>query len=168
MGGSIYGRFGFSDVLTMFLGMDTWVELYDAGRIPLTEFVNMKKDNDILVNIIVRKEPLLTCYLSQRNTKTDFPVLTCTASVIGDEARTVIGARPARAMVVEDKKQILKNFKNMTKKQKAQAIEEFAEYAAGNVPTAGNMRGSEEYRSLLVKVLTRRAWEAVGGMKNEY
>ena len=168
VGGSIYGRFGFSDVLTMFLGMDTWVELYDAGRIPLTEFVNMKKDNDILVNIIVRKEPLLTCYLSQRNTKTDFPVLTCTASVIGDEARTVSGARPARAMVVEDKKQILKNFKNMTKKQKAQAIEEFAEYAAGNVPTAGNMRGSEEYRSLLVKVLTRRAWEAVGGMKNEY
>ena len=45
----------FSDVLTMFLGMDTWVELYDAGRIPLTEFVNMKKDNDILVNIIVQQ-----------------------------------------------------------------------------------------------------------------
>ena len=144
----------------MFLGMDTWVELYDAGRIPLTEFVNMKKDNDILVNIIVRKEPLLTCYLSQRNIKTDFPVLTCAASVIG--------ARPARAMIVEDKKQILKNFRNMTKKQKEEAIEAFAEYAAENVPTAGNMRGSKEYRTLLVKVLTRRAWEAVGGMKNEY
>ena len=148
--------------------MDTWVELYDAGRIPLTEFVNMKKDNDILVNIIVRKEPLLTCYLSQRNIKTDFPVLTCAVSVIGNEARTVIGARPARAMIVEDKKQILKNFRNMTKKQKEEAIEAFAEYAAENVPTAGNMRGSKEYRTLLVKVLTRRAWEAVGGMKNEY
>lgn len=98
--------------------MDTWVELYDAGRIPLTEFVNMKKDNDILVNIIVRKEPLLTCYLSQRNIKTDFPVLTCAASVIGNEARTVIGARPARAMIVEDKKQILKNFRNMTKSRR--------------------------------------------------
>ena len=52
VGGSIWGRYGFSDVLTMFLGMDTWVELYDAGKIPLTEFVNRKKDNDILVNII--------------------------------------------------------------------------------------------------------------------
>ena len=66
VGGSIYGRYGFSDVLTMFLGMDTWVELYDAGRIPLTEFVNMKKDNDILVNIIVQRpqfavsQPLFT------------------------------------------------------------------------------------------------------------
>ena len=120
------------------------------------------------MNIIVRKEPLLTCYLSQRNTKTDFPVLTCTASVIGDEARTVIGARPARAMIVEDKNQILKNFRTMTKKQKEEAIEAFAEYASENVPTSGNMRGSKEYRTLLVKVLTRRAWEAVGGMKNEY
>ena len=32
VGGSIYGRFGFSDVLTMFLAMDTEVELYKAGR----------------------------------------------------------------------------------------------------------------------------------------
>ena len=28
VGGSIFGRFGFSDVLTMFLALDTWVELY--------------------------------------------------------------------------------------------------------------------------------------------
>ncbi len=168
IGGSIWGRYGFSDVLTMFLAMDTWVELYDAGRIPLTEFVNRKKDNDILVNIIVRKQPLFVCYMSQRNSKTDFPVLTCTASLIGEEARTVIGARPARAVVVEDKESILKNFKHMTNKQRREAIEKFAEYAAEHVTTAGNMRASAEYRTLLVKVLIRRTWEAVGGMKNEY
>ena len=146
IGGSIWGRYGFSDVLTMFLAMDTWVELYDAGRIPLTEFVNRKKDNDILVNIIVRKQPLF----------------------VGEEARTVIGARPARAVVVEDKESILKNFKHMTNKQRGEAIEKFAEYAAEHVTTAGNMRASAEYRTLLVKVLIRRTWEAVGGMKNEY
>lgn len=164
VGGSIYGRYGFSDVLTMFLAMDTWVELYEAGRVPLTEFAEMKKDNDILVNIIIRKTPLFCCYLSQRNTKTDFPVLTCAASLIGDEARTVIGARPARAKVAEDKEQILAGFAGMSRKQKEEAIEKFADYAAHNVITSGNMRGSKEYRSLLVKVLTRRAWEAVGGM----
>ena len=168
VGGSIYGRYGFSDVLTMFLAMDTWVELYDAGRVPLTEFVNMKKNNDILVNIIIKKEPLFTCYLSQRNTKTDFPVLTCAASLIGEEARTVIGARPGRAMIIEDTEQILKNFKKMTRKQREQAISDFAEYASQNVPVSGNMRGSKEYRSHLARVLTKRAWEAVGGMKNEY
>ena len=168
VGGSIFGRFGFSDVLTMFLGMDTWVELYDAGKIPLTEFVNRKKDNDILVNIIVKKQPLRVCYMSQRNTKTDFPVLTCVASMIGEEARTVIGARPGHAVVVQDKDHIVTNFKNMTKKQREEAIRKFAEYAAANVKTSGNMRASAEYRTLLVEVFTRRTWETVGGMKDEY
>ena len=168
VGGSIYGRYGFSDVLTMFLAMDTWVELYDAGKIPLTEFVNRKKDNDILVNIIVKKQPLRVCYMSQRNTKTDFPVLTCVASMIGEEARTVIGARPGRAMIVEDTKGILKNFKKMTRKQREQAIRDFAEFAGQMVPVSGNMRGSAEYRALLARVLTKRAWETVGGMEDEY
>ena len=128
----------------------------------------MERENDILVRVIVKKTPGKGSYQSHRNTKTDFPVLTCTASLIGEEARTVIGARPARAVVVEDKESILKNFKHMTNKQRGEAIEKFAEYAAEHVTTAGNMRASAEYRTLLVKVLIRRTWEAVGGMKNEY
>ena len=35
VGGSIYSRFGFSDVLTMFLAMDCDVELYKGGILPL-------------------------------------------------------------------------------------------------------------------------------------
>ena len=31
VGGSIWGRFGFSDVLTVFLAMDSYVELYKGG-----------------------------------------------------------------------------------------------------------------------------------------
>ena len=167
VGGSIFGRFGFSDVLTMFLAMDTCVELYDKGRLPLSEFAQTKKDRDILVNIIVKKTPLSVCYLSQRNTSTDFPVLTCAASLVGEEARTVIGARPARSVVLEDEKGILKNFKYMSKDKKKEAAKDFAEYAAQHVKTGSNMRASAEYRTLLVKVLTKRAWEAVGGMADE-
>lgn len=43
VGGSIYGRFGFSDVLTALLALDTFVELYNGGIIRLSEFVNRKK-----------------------------------------------------------------------------------------------------------------------------
>ena len=35
VGGSIYGRYGFSDVLTLFLGLDCYVELYKGGIVPL-------------------------------------------------------------------------------------------------------------------------------------
>ena len=36
VGGSLYGRFGFSDVLTLFLAWDAQVVLYGAGRMPLS------------------------------------------------------------------------------------------------------------------------------------
>ena len=163
VGGSIFGRFGFSDVLTMFLALDAWVELYNGGTIPLAQFASMEKDNDILVNIIVKKQPLNTVYLSQRNNSTDFPVITCAASLIDGEARTVIGARPGKAMIVEDEEGILKDFAQMDAQQKKEAAASFAAYAVEHVPTDKNMRASKEYRSLLVKVLTRRAWEEIGG-----
>ena len=38
VGGSIFARFGFSDILTCFLALDTYVELYHEGTIPLSEF----------------------------------------------------------------------------------------------------------------------------------
>ena len=163
VGGSIFGRFGFSDVLTMFLALDTWVELYNGGTIPLAQFASMEKDNDILVNIIVKKQPLNSVYLSQRNNSTDFPVLTCAAALIDGKARTVIGARPGKAMIVEDEEEILKDFVQMNAQQKKDAAASFAAYAAEHVSTDKNMRASKEYRSLLVKVLTRRAWEEIGG-----
>ena len=147
VGGSIFGRFGFSDVLTCFLA----------------QFASMEKDNDILVNIIVKKQPLNSVYLSQRNNSTDFPVLTCAAALIGGKARTVIGARPGKAMIVEDEEEILKDFVQMNAQQKKDAAASFAAYAAEHVSTDKNMRASKEYRSLLVKVLTRRAWEEIGG-----
>ena len=57
VGGSLWGRFGFSDVLTLFLSMESYVELYKGGIVPLEEFVSMKRDNDILVRLIVKKVP---------------------------------------------------------------------------------------------------------------
>ena len=100
VGGSIWGRFGFSDVLTVFLAMDTYVELFCGGMVPLREFVNRKQDRDILVRVIVKKRAGCFAYLSVRNQSTDFPVLACAASCIEGEYRLSVGARPARAMLL--------------------------------------------------------------------
>ena len=167
VGGSIFGRFGFSDVLTMFLAMDTWVELYDRGRIPLTEFVLMEKDNDILVNVIVKKTPLNTVYLSQRNNSTDFPVLTCAVSLIDGEARTVIGARPAKAMVVEDKEGILKGFQKKVRGRKKEAAVSLQHMQQDKLLQIRICVPQKEYRnSPCKKFLTRRAWEEIGGRES--
>ena len=81
VGGSIFGRFGFSDVLTMFLALDSWVELYHGGLVPMERFAAEGAENDILVRVIVKKEKRRYAYLSHRNTKTDFPVMACAVAV---------------------------------------------------------------------------------------
>lgn len=158
IGGSIWGRFGFSDVLTVFLAMDTYVELYKGGIIPLKEFADMKKDNDILVRLIVKKTAGKIVYTSMRNQRTDFPVLACAVSNIGGVYQASIGARPAKAMLICDAENILSN--GIT----ADSAKAFAEYAASQTPTGSNVRGSAAYRTHLIKVLTERAVLELGGI----
>lgn len=158
VGGSIWGRFGFSDVLTVFLAMDTYVELYKGGIMSLEEFASMRADNDILVRIIVKKTPGKVVYTSMRNQRTDFPVLACAVSCLDGQYRLSVGARPARARVFRDEKGILAG--GITE----QSAKDFAQYAGKTVHTGSNMRGSAAYRSHLVKVLTERSLQELGGM----
>lgn len=159
VGGSIFARFGFSDVLTFFMSLDCEVELYKGGVMPLSRFVQMKKDYDILVRLIVKKTPGRFAYRAMRNQRTDFPVLTCAVSCVSGETRAVIGARPSRAMIVRDEEGILAN--GITEESAAA----FAETVSGKVPTLSNIRGSAAYRTHLVRVLTQRAILEMGGQQ---
>ena len=150
VGGSIYGRYGFSDVLTMFLTMDSYVELYKGGIVSMADFVSMKMDNDILIRVIVKKRACQIAYMAVRNQSTDFPVLTCCVSKLEGKYRAVIGARPKRAKLVSDENGIMAN--GVTKEVAAA----FASYVAEQVPTDSNLRGSSTYRTHLIHVLTER------------
>ena len=158
VGGSVWGRFGFSDVLTLLLALDTEVELYQGGLVPLEEFASRKPDNDILVRVHIRKTPGAVAYTAMRIQRTDFPVLTCALSRMDGEYRAVIGARPGRAMRLRDEKGLLREGIH---EESARA---FGDWAAEQVPTGTNVRGSAAYRTHLVRVLTRRAALELGGL----
>jgi len=157
-GGSIWGRFGFSDVLTVFMALDSYVELYKGGIIPMAEFSKMKYDRDILMNIIVKKKPCKCVYDSVRIQRTDFPVLTCATSIIDGEYKIVIGARSGKARLYGDEKGILAN--GITEESAAALAKDLSKI----VPTSSNTRGSRTYRSRLVNVLTERNLIKLGGL----
>lgn len=159
VGGSLWGRFGFSDVLTVFLAMDSYVELYKRGIVPLEEFAEMKHDRDILVRLIIKKRPGRFTYSAMRIQRTDFPVIAAAASCLEGEYRAVIGARPMRGMLIRDEKGLLS--KGITEDSAAK----FAEFAAENAPTGGNSRGSAAYRTHLIQVLTQRNLMELEGMR---
>ncbi len=158
VGGSIFGRYGFSDVITLLLSLDTYVELYKGGIIPLADFINMPYDRDILVKIIVKKEKLRCAYRSVRITKTDFPVLACSAAFTKNGIRMAFGARPGKAVLLTDKENIICGEIDEDNAKR------FAAYAKENIRTGSNMRGSAEYRSHLVEVLAERILMDIGGL----
>ena len=101
IGGSLYSRFGFSDILTSLLALDTYVELYKGGIIPLSVYKDMPYDNDILVRVIINKDNRKAAYLTQRNSATDIPTLAVAVSNLNGKWNLVIGARPQKATLVE-------------------------------------------------------------------
>ena len=159
VGGSIYGRYGFSDILTLFLALDTFVELYDGGTIRLSEFVKRKKDKDLLVSVDHPKVWIEKCGMNSiRQTKTDFPVLTCavvTGVVNGKETWYIsVGARPMHAALVEKEWEISKDTAEDT-------IAAYAKEAAACYTYGTNMRGSAAYRQHLAEVLIARAIRSI-------
>lgn len=158
VGGSIWGRFGFSDVLTVLLSLDSYVTLYKGGIMPLSDFAKQNYDNDILLNIIIKKQPCKCVYDAVRIQRTDFPVLTCAISDIAGKYKIAIGARPSRACLFEDKNGILAS--GITDESATLLANELEQ----SVPTSSNNRGSGEYRSRLVNVLVKRNLVRLGGL----
>lgn len=166
IGGSLYQRFGFSDPLTAFLALDTTVEMYAGGMIPLDEFVSMNYDRDILVRIHVKKNGRQAAYQSFRNTKTDFPVLAVGVSRLNKQWKITIGARPARAVVAENSEKLSEKLAESLPEKPAGGpagdaaegvIREFAAEVSEKVRFGSNMRASGEYRRMLSEVLIYRA-----------
>ena len=157
MGGSVWLRAGFSDPLTLLLALDTSVELYQGEekttRIPLDDFCKMKKNNDLLVSIHIKKDGRKVVYESFRNTQTDFPVLTVAVSQIsaGDGKENgenpnycaTVGARPSLCCKVEG--------------QNPEALIK----EAMELNYQDNIRATAGYRQHLSQVLIRRAYDRV-------
>lgn len=150
VGGSIFGRFGFSDVSTALLALDSWVELFKGGLVPLDEFMKMKMDNDILVRIIIRKDGRRPLYQTMRITKTDFPVLAVAMSKSDKGLAVSMGARPTKASLFQVPAEKLAHLHS--KDDLTALIEEICQgFSFGQ-----DMRGSAAYRESLAKVFVKR------------
>ena len=167
VGGSIWGRFGFSDVMTIFRALGAKVQLHKAGIMDLDEFAALPRTTrDVLVSVIVPKNAKGVVYLSQRNQSTDFPVLTCAVANRSGMYVAVIGASPYMAEPVWDEEGILDCLADaktdgnaaLTDNSESNAkIDKFAGYVAEHIRFGSNIRAGAEYREIICRVLTRRA-----------
>lgn len=137
IGGSVFGRYGFSDIITGLLPLQTVVKTVKRGEVPLEKFVEMDYERDLLEYVKVKKDIGKVSYKSFRNQATDFPVLTVCVSQKDGQAKISVGARPKTARLV------------------------FSEEQAMQLDFGSNMRGSAEYRRQLCKELCSQAMTEV-------
>lgn len=149
VGGSVAGRFGFSDVCCALLALGAHVELVGAGRLPLEAFLAQPGCvRDVLTHVVVPAGPVCASYQAVRNQATDFPVLNVCA--VRDEVgawRVAVGARPGRPRLVASAD---------LSAQPVPAEVDAACAAAQALPFSGNMWASERYRRHVAGVLVRR------------
>lgn len=157
IGGSVYSRFGFSDILTALLALDTKVEMYKGGIISLEDFCNMPYEKDILVNIIIKKNNCKAAYLTHRQSKTDIPVLAVAVSKGETGWRISVGGRPIKAELAYKAQDMLSN--NPTEEEIQNALNSVID----ELVYGTNMRGTKEYREILAKVLVKRCIEKILG-----
>lgn len=150
-GATVYSKYGFSDLITALLSLDTEVELHNGGRMPLDVFLNKSNEKDILTRIFIKKNKRMAVYQNLRNSASDYAILNVAVSNINDEWHIVVGARPQRAKVAQKASEALSNGVNI------ENIEHASNMTAEELSFGTNLRGSAEYRKAMCRVLVKRA-----------
>ena len=142
LGGSLYSRFGFSDILTAFSVLPCEVVLYHGGRMDIKDFAKAGYERDIVTHIILHKEKHPSAFTCVRKSATDLPVLNMAAARYEDHWEIAVGSRPQKAMTYTWPLDM--------------PILSIANEMEANVEVGDNMRGSAEYRKKLVSACALR------------
>lgn len=151
VGGSLYARMGFSDIVCALLALDTEVELAGAGTMPIIPFVERGSRNDILTHVVVRKHRYQAAFECVRNSATDFSALNAAAACWQGSWHVAVGARPKKATLVTGGERI-----PLRAEFSPEELEAVCELVSG-LDYASDLRGTAAWRRSVAPELVRRA-----------
>lgn len=153
VGGSVYSRIGFSELITCLLVLDCNVALHGKGEVSLKDFLKQDvRSKDILEKVVIKKEEMSASYQPFKNTYGGLPILSVAASY-GDRGYSIaVGARPGVAQPAYGAMEYLSG-----KDVKDGTMERAAETASEELAFGSDRRASKEYREQLAKTLVKRA-----------
>ncbi|MDF2546798.1 MAG: FAD-binding protein [Anaerosolibacter sp.] len=151
VGASVFSKYGFSDLITALLALDTEIELYKAGRIPLDDFLKRPFEKDVLIRIFIKKNQRRASFQDLRNSVSDYPILNVAVSRLDNQWTIAVGARPRVAAIA------IKASEALSEHLGPENLAYYADIAAEELTFGTNERGTAEYRQAMCKVLVKRA-----------
>lgn len=161
IGGTVGGRYPFSDPITALLALNAKVETVEAGLLSLEKLLQLKSFKDIVLKIVIPRTNGLGVFDSIRKSATDYAVLNTSIVKEGQHFRLAVGARPGRAVLVEDAQNYLHGI-TIT----PETAEKAGMIAAASLELGDNPRGSKAYRQAICPVLIKRALLAFAQEEN--
>jgi CO/xanthine dehydrogenase FAD-binding subunit len=153
VGGTVYGRYGFSEFITCLMVLDCKVFLHNKGELSLNDFLTGKSNNkDILEKLIIKKQEIRASYKMFRNSFGSLPILTAAVSKSGIDYKIAVGGRPGMAALAHEAMKYLG-----TCEINKQTAEKAADIVSSELGFTNDRRSSAEYRIELCKVLVKRA-----------
>jgi len=149
IGGSICGKYSFSDLLPALIVLDTTLRFYKAGEMRIDEFLEADLKNDILLEIIIDLNQVAKVKYLKKTYK-EYSLINIALAKKDDYYRIAVGGRPGRGTYAKLASKILTKEKDNDK-----ACEILIEELTFN----DDYRVSEDYRKSITQSLLREAYK---------
>jgi CO/xanthine dehydrogenase FAD-binding subunit len=158
IGGSIIGRYGFSDIITPLLCMDVTLHFHEGEPLPLHEFIEIKGPvDDILTHIELPLKKGSGYFKKCAPSPLSFSMLNIAVTKTQNLYKVAIGSRPSIAQIAEKTSAYLSDQKEIND----DIIKHAQTHLLKEIPLKTNTSASESYRKTLASVYLERALKAV-------
>lgn len=149
IGGSVCGKYSFSDLLPALIALNTTLRFYKAGEISIDEFLAEDLKNDILLEIIVDLDQVANVKYLKKTYK-EYSLINVALARKDQKYRIAVGARPGRGAYAKLASKILTTEKD---------IEKACEILIDELSFNDDYRVSEAYRKSIAQSLLKEAYK---------
>lgn len=154
VGGSVYGKYGFSDLITALLAVKTKLVFYPDAELTLEEYLAKPGFYDgILTHVLVKKCHPKTYFKKVKITALDYPILNVAIHKCEKHSFVIVGSRPGVACIAKEASKYLD--------EGGKDFEKAAELAVNELAFGDSIATKADYRKQLAKVYIRRGLEEV-------
>ncbi len=162
VGGSIAFKLGWSDITTIFMTVDSDVEIYDGSfkRIPLEKYVSEKHRGSIITALYIPKKNGLVAFEKFSRSIFDIATLNLGLKLVLDEdfvkeAKIIVGSRP----MISERIPEVENF--LIGKKPMDALDDAGKLIEKTVKVGTDIRAGADYRKALAGALLKKAMRRI-------
>jgi CO/xanthine dehydrogenase FAD-binding subunit len=157
IGGSVMGKFSFSDILPVLAVMDVTLNFHHAGDVRIERFLSDRSlQQDLLKSLKIIKHQRKSFFKKVATTHLDFSMVNI-ALVKGDEFHIAVGSRPGMALICHQ----TQDFLNKQDQFDDGILNQACKILVEETELGSNLRASQAYRETLVTTYLKRAVKKV-------